>query len=52
MSSQPCRDLLVQERGAYEQGPGLTLAGEFLVGFEEKESLLPEQRKGKNEEAT
>lgn len=42
----------MQERGAYEQGPGLTLAGEFLVGFEEKESLLPEQRKGKNEEAT
>ena len=42
----------MQERGACEQGPGLTLAGEFLVGFEEKHSLRPEQRKGKNEEAT
>ena len=40
----------MQERGAYEQGPGLTLAGAFLVGFEEKDSLLPEQRKGKNED--
>ena len=53
MSAQPCRDLLlVQERGACEQGPWLTFAEAFPAGFGKRTAFLPEQRKGKNEEAT